>query len=66
MFRNPTPFIALHLAGIQASAGDLASLEQCRAAIAAKAPNDQTRLSLPLVDAIGNLPGGSTPLSPNY
>jgi hypothetical protein len=37
-----------------------------QAAIAAKAPNDQTRLSLRLVDAIGNLPGGSTPLSPNY
>lgn len=47
------PFIALHLAGIQASAGDLASLEQSRAAIAAKEPNDQTRLSLRLVDAIG-------------
>ena len=66
--RSATPLliIALHLAGIQASAGDLASLEQCRAAIAAKAPNDQTRLSLRLVDAIGNLAGGSTPLSPNY
>jgi hypothetical protein len=47
------PFIALHLAGIQASAGDLASLEQSRAAIAAKEPSDQTRLSLCLVDAIG-------------
>lgn len=46
------PFIALHLAGIQASAGDLASLEQSRAAVATKEPNDQTRLSLCLVDAV--------------
>jgi hypothetical protein len=47
------PFIALHLAGIQASSGDLAALEQSRAAIAAKEPSDQTRLSLRLVDAVG-------------
>nr|WP_294863279.1 hypothetical protein [uncultured Pseudogulbenkiania sp.] len=52
------PFIALHLAGIQASAGDLASLEQSRAAIAAKEPSDQTRLSLCLVDAIGQFSRG--------
>jgi hypothetical protein len=58
MFRNPTPFIALHLAGIQASAGDLASLEQSRAAIAAKEPSDQTWLSLCLVDAIGQFARG--------
>lgn len=47
------PFIALHLAGIQAAAGDLASLEQSRAAIAAKEPSEQTRLSLQLLDAVG-------------
>jgi hypothetical protein len=47
------PFIALHLAGIQASAGDLASLEQSKSAIAAREPSDQTRLSLRLVDALG-------------
>ena len=47
------PFIALHLAGIQASAGDLAALEQSRATIAKKEPSDQTRLSLCLVDAVG-------------
>ena len=47
------PFIALHLAGIQVSAGDLASLEQSRAAIASKEPSDQSRLSLCLVDAVG-------------
>jgi len=52
------PFIALHLAGIQASAGDLASLEQSRAAIAAKEPSDQTWLSLCLVDAIGQFARG--------
>lgn len=46
------PFIALHLSGIQASAGDLATLEQSRAAIAAMESSDQTRLSLLLVDAI--------------
>jgi len=52
------PFIALHLAGIQASAGDLASLEQSRATIATREPNDQTRLSLCLVDAVGQFARG--------
>ena len=52
------PFIALHLAGIQASAGDLASLEQSRAAIASKEPSEQTRLSLCLVDAVGQFARG--------
>ena len=52
------PFIALHLAGIQASAGDIAALEQSRAAIATKEPSDQTRLSLCLVDAVSQFAGG--------
>jgi hypothetical protein len=52
------PFIALHLAGIQASAGDLASLEQSRAAIAAGELSDQTRLSLRLVDAVAQFARG--------
>jgi hypothetical protein len=52
------PFIALHLAGIQASAGDLAALEQSRATIAAKEPSDQTRLSLCLVDAVSQFARG--------
>jgi hypothetical protein len=52
------PFIALHLAGIQASAGDLNSLERSRAAIAAREPSDQTRLSLRLVDAVGQFARG--------
>jgi hypothetical protein len=52
------PFIALHLAGIQASAGDLAALEQSRAAIATKEPSDNTRLSLCLVDAVGRFAKG--------
>jgi len=52
------PFIALHVAGIQASAGDLASLEQSRAAIATREPSDQTRLSLRLVDAVDQFARG--------
>ncbi len=52
------PFIALHLAGIQASAGDLAALERSRAAIAAKESSDQTRLSLTLVDAVTHFAKG--------
>lgn len=52
------PFIALHLAGIQASAGDLATLEHSRAAIATKEPSDQTRLALCLVEAIGQFARG--------
>ena len=46
------PFIALHVAGIQASAGDIAALEQSRAAIVAATSSDETRLSLGLVDAV--------------
>ena len=52
------PFIALHLAGIQASAGDLATLEKIRAVIAAKESSDQSRLSLCLVDAVGQFAKG--------
>jgi len=52
------PFIALHLAGIQASAGDLAALEQARTAIAAKESSDQTRLSISLVDAVSQFARG--------
>lgn len=52
------PFIALHVAGIQASAGDLAGLEQCKAAIAAKESSDQTRLALRLVEAVSQFASG--------
>lgn len=52
------PFIALHLAGIQASAGDLAGLERSRAAIAAKDSGDPSRLSLRLVDALSHFANG--------
>ncbi|AQV96828.1 hypothetical protein BJN34_23490 [Cupriavidus necator] len=52
------PFIALHLAGIQASAGDIAALEQSKAAITAREPSDQTRLSLRLVDAVSQFARG--------
>jgi hypothetical protein len=51
-------FIALHLAGIQASAGDLAALERSRAAIVDKESTDQTRLSLRLVDAVSHFAKG--------
>jgi hypothetical protein len=51
-------FIALHIAGIQASAGDRAGLEKSRAAIAGKEPSDQTRVSLSLVDAVGQFAEG--------
>ena len=46
------PFIALHVAGIQASAGDLASLERTSATVAAKESTEQSQLSLRLVDAL--------------
>jgi hypothetical protein len=52
------PFIALHVAGIQASAGDRAALEQSRAAIAAKESSDPLQLSLRLVDAVSLFAGG--------
>lgn len=46
------PFIALHVAGIQASAGDHAALERSQAAIEAQPPSEPGRLSLRLVDAV--------------
>jgi hypothetical protein len=46
------PFVALHLAGIQASAGDLSALERSRANIASRDSSDQARLSIELVDAV--------------
>lgn len=46
------PFMALHLAGIQASAGDLAALDKSKSTLAAKTPDAQTSLSLRLVDAV--------------
>jgi hypothetical protein len=52
------PFIALHLAGIQASAGDNAALEQSKRIVAAKEPTDQTRLSLRLIDAVSQYARG--------
>jgi hypothetical protein len=52
------PFVALHLAGIQASAGDLAGLEKTRAAIEAAEQDDQARLALRLVEAVIQFAGG--------
>ena len=54
------PFIALHLAGIQASAGDIAALEQSKAVIAAKEPVDETRLASGVPMLSVSLLGGST------
>ncbi len=54
----PHPFIALHLAGIHASAGDIDALEQIKAAVAAKELSEQTRLSLKLVDAVSQFARG--------
>jgi hypothetical protein len=52
------PFIALHLAGIQASAGDMAALEEMRAAIVAQDSSDRTQLSLKLVEAVSQFASG--------
>ncbi|HEX7273633.1 MAG TPA: hypothetical protein VF420_15920, partial [Casimicrobiaceae bacterium] len=52
------PFVALHLAGIQASTGDIAALEQSKAAITAKEPSDEARLSFRLVDAVSQFAKG--------
>jgi len=60
------PFIALHLAGIQASAGDLASLEQSRTVIAAKAPNEPTNSHSAWWMLSITLPVGGTPMPPSY
>jgi len=52
------PFIALHVAGIQASAGDLAALERSRTAIVAKESSEETMLSLRLIDALSHFASG--------
>lgn len=52
------PFIALHLAGIQAAAGNLDALEHSRAIIATRERSEQTRLSLCLVDAVSHFARG--------
>ena len=52
------PFVALQLAGIQAAAGDLAGLERSRATIVASGSNDESRLSLGLVDALIHFANG--------
>jgi len=50
--------VTLHLAGIQASAGDSAALEHSKAAIADQEPSDHTRLALRLVDAVSQFARG--------
>ncbi len=46
------PFIALHVAGLYASAGDTAGLERCRSAIEAKPEGANRDLALALVSAL--------------
>lgn len=46
------PFIALHVAGLFASAGDLAGLERCEAAISEKPDGTNRDVSLALVSAL--------------
>lgn len=52
------PFIALHVAGIQASAGDKAALEQSKTLIVAKEASEQAQLAVRLVDAISQFASG--------
>jgi tetratricopeptide (TPR) repeat protein len=52
------PFIALHLAGIHASAGDVSTLEHIKAAIGSKKSSSQTQLSFRLVDAVSQFAKG--------
>ena len=46
------PFIALHVAGLYASAGDLAGLERCEAAISGKPDGTNRDVSLALVSSL--------------
>ena len=52
------PFIALHVAGIHAAAGNVKALEQVRDAVAAKSASAQAQLSLRLVDAVSQFVKG--------
>ena len=46
------PFIALHVAGLYASAGDIAALDQCHEAVAASPPGSNRDVSMALVSAL--------------
>jgi hypothetical protein len=46
------PFIALHVAGLYASAGDTGGLQKCREAVSASAPGANREVSLALVSAL--------------
>jgi tetratricopeptide (TPR) repeat protein len=52
------PFIALHVAGLYASAGDLAGLERCASALAETPSGPNRDVSLALVSALGELVAG--------
>jgi len=48
------PFIALHVAGLYASAGDADGLKKCEEAISASSPGANREVSLALVSALGD------------
>jgi tetratricopeptide (TPR) repeat protein len=52
------PFIALHVAGLYASAGDLDGLERCHRAIAASSASANRDISLALVSALDDFVSG--------
>jgi hypothetical protein len=53
------PFIALHVAGLYASAGDLAGLERCEETVAGKPESSNREISLALVSALIGLVKGN-------
>ncbi len=55
------PFIALHVAGLYASAGDAAALEQCQDVISAKPEGADRDLALALVSALRDYVGADYP-----
>jgi len=52
------PFVALHVAGLYASAGDLGGLNRCAAALASKPAGVNRDLSLALVSALNDFVAG--------
>jgi hypothetical protein len=52
------PFIALHVAGLFASAGDMAGLKRCEETISASSNGTNRDVSLALVSALGDFVTG--------
>jgi Tfp pilus assembly protein PilF len=53
------PFIALHVAGLYATAGDLAGLERCKETISETSDETNRNVSLALVSALGDFVKGN-------